>query len=137
MIKETESEYIYFNVPKDLMSTNWNNLVGESALKIICSRFKWESERVFRVVNSSNLDCLFEICSSDKLDRDIKQRYLKLLSCVKVDNLHENQIRLDSPHLLSHRTILEDDDVLERLIRVNQSYKTELSHALNTGNKNK
>lgn len=41
-------------------------------------------------------------------------------------------MRLDSPHLLCHRKVLEDRDVLERLIRVNQAYKTELSHALNT-----
>ena len=87
------------------------------------------------MINQSNIDCLFEICSEDKKDKDRSKRYIKLLSCVKVDNLHENQMKLNSPHLLSHKLILEDEDVLERLIRINQSYKTELSHALNTGQK--
>ena len=136
MIKEAANQHIYINVPKDLMSTIWNNIEGELSLQLICSRFKWESERVFRIVNQSNLDCLFEMCTSDKNDRDINLRYLKLLSVVKVDNLHENQLKMDSPHLLSDRLPLEDRDVLERLIRINQSYKTELSHALNTGMRN-
>ena len=87
------------------------------------------------MINQSNIDCLFEICSKDKKDRDRSKRYIKLLSCVKVDNLHENQMKLNSPHLLSHKLNLEDEDVLERLIRINQSYKTDLSHALNTGRK--
>lgn len=90
MIKEAETQFVYLNVPKDLMSTVWNSLEGEDSLKLICSRFKWESERVFRIVNQSNLDCLFEMCTTDPADRDISKRYLKLISCVKVDNLHEN-----------------------------------------------
>ena len=72
------------------MSTNWNTLEGESALQLICSRFKWESESVFRVINQSNIDCLFKICSKDKTDSDRSKRCIKLLSCVKVDNLYEN-----------------------------------------------
>ena len=60
---------------------------------------------------------------------------MKLLSSVKIDNLHENQIRLDSQHLLSQRCTLDDRDVLERLIRLNQKYKVNLTHALNMGRK--
>ena len=44
-------------------------------------------------------------------------------------------VALDSPHLLQDRVELENRDVLERLIRTNQDYKTSLQHALNTGNK--
>ena len=60
-----------------------------------------------------------------------KKPYLKLLSASKIDNLSENQSKLDSPHLLSDRTQLNTENVLERLIRRNQAYKGELIHALN------
>ena len=89
------------------------------ALKMICSRIKWENDRQIRIINESNLDCLFEMTSYDPHDRDIKDRYLELLSVVKIDNLHENKLRIDSPHLLLERLPLAERDVLERLIRMN------------------
>ena len=134
-ILQSSNRYIYMKLPPDLLSTSWNNLDNKQALQLICSRFKWESERRFRVINRGNLDCLFEMCTTDPKDKDINQRYLRLVSTVKIDNLHENQIRLDSKHLLSEMCELEDRDVLERLIRKSQKYKTSLTHALNTGKK--
>lgn len=95
----------------------------------MCSRISWEDENIIRVINESNLDCLFEICSTDPKDEDMKARYLKLLSVAKVDNLHGNINQLDSPHELKHKNTLESRDVLERLIRTNQDYKTSLQHA--------
>ena len=65
------------------------------------------------------------------IDNDIKKRYLHMISAVKIDNLHANQIQLDSPHLHWQQTVLEERDVLERLIRVNQRYKTNLQHSIN------
>ena len=59
-------------------------------------------------------------------DDNPKNRYLKLISAAKVDNLHENQDVIDSDHLLVQRKQLEDRNVLERLIRANQMYKTSL-----------
>ena len=121
------------NIPNDLLSTEWEYLEEEKAIALIYSRFKWESERTFRIVNSSNLDCLFLMEEGDREDEDFDSRKLTLISVVKVDNLHENKTKLDSPHLIDDRKILEDRDVLERLIRVNQSYKTSLQHATNIG----
>ena len=92
----TANRHIYMKLPADLLSTEWNNLDNKQALQLICSRFKWETERRFRVINRGNFDCLFEMCSTDPLDRDVSSRYLRLVSTVKIDNLHENQIRLDS-----------------------------------------
>ena len=113
-------------IPSDLISTKWNKNEGEMAIKIICSRIKWEDERILRIINESNLDCLFEMCSTDPDDKDVDARYLKLLSVVKIDNLHENLTRIDSNHLLMDRILLEPRDVLERLIRTNQEYKSTL-----------
>ena len=131
IIKESRSQDVYMSIPCDLLSTAWGSMDSEKAIKIICSRFKWESERIFRIVNIENLDCVFEMCSSDPSDKDPAARYLRLVSVVKIDNQHENMAKLDSPHLLSQRVSLEARDVLERLIRVNQDYKTHLQHALN------
>jgi len=78
------------NIPNDLLSTEWNKISGENALKIITSRIKWEDEDVLRIVNAANLDCLFKLSSTDPTDQDIDARYLKLISCVKVDNLFIN-----------------------------------------------
>ena len=134
-IKEAETQFLYMYIPSDLINTSWNQSEGEMAIKIICSRIKWESERVLRIVNESNLDCLFEMRSIDPEDKDPSARYLKLLSAVKVDNQHMNMDRLDSNHFLVDKSILEPRDVLDRLIRMNQDYKTSLQHALNTGDK--
>ena len=87
-------------------------------------------------MNKSNLDCLFEICSSDPEDRAIESRYLKLLSVAKVDNLHMNEVSLDSRHLIDEPKQLESEDVLNRLCRKSQSYKVGLIHALNTKHSN-
>ena len=134
-IKEAETQFLYMYIPSDLINTSWNQSEGEMAIKIICSRIKWESERVLRIVNESNLDCLFEMRSTDPEDKEPSSRYLKLLSAVKVDNQHMNMVRLDSNHFLMDKSTLEPRDVLDRLIRMNQDYKTSLQHALNTGDK--
>ena len=54
-----------------------------------------------------------------------------MISAVKVDNLNVNSQDLDSPHLFFEPSSLKTQDVLERLIRQNQSYKAGLQHALN------
>ena len=106
-------------IPSDLISTQWNKNEGEEAIKIICSRIKWEDERILRIVNESNLDCLFEMCYKGPVDNNIDDRYMKLLSAVKVDNGHENMTKLNSNHYLDDKAFLEPRDVLDRLIRCN------------------
>ena len=86
-------------IRKDLISTNWPGLRGERALKLIYSRFKWESESRLRFINSANLDCIFEIRSTDPKDESVESRYLQLISAVKIDNKFDNQKNLDSPHV--------------------------------------
>ena len=95
-IKESATQLIYMFIPSDLVSTQWDKNENEMAYKIICSRIKWEDERILRIVNESNLDCLFEMCYKGPKDNDVGSRYLKLLSAVKVDNQHENMTKLDS-----------------------------------------
>ena len=53
------------------------------------------------------------------------------MSAVKVDNEYENMYKLDSGHFFDHPKSLQPRDVLERLIRKNQAYKTGVLHALN------
>ena len=79
-------------------------------------------------------DCIFEIgtkkgVSEEKADAD--DRFLRLLSAVKIDNLYENQTNLDSEHMFLQRQFLEPKDVIERLMRINQDYKAYTQHALN------
>jgi len=64
----------------------WNAKSGLTAVKILGSRFKWMSEKRFRIINQTNLDCLFELCSTDPEDRSLEDRYLKLISVAKIDN---------------------------------------------------
>ena len=74
-------------LPGDLVSTSFGaESEGQKAIQIICSRMKWEDERRLRIVNESNLDCLFEMRNKDPDDKFIEDRYLKLLSVVKIDN---------------------------------------------------
>jgi hypothetical protein len=119
VIRNTETQHIYMNIPNDLISTKWNEITGENAFKIITSRIKWSSENVLRVVNAANLDCLFQLSTTDPTDQNIDARYLKLISCVKVDNLFVNMKQRDEPHILVQQKPLEPKDVLSRLIRLN------------------
>ena len=77
-------------LPGDLVSTSFGSeSEGQKAIQIICSRIKWEddpNEKRLRIVNESNLDCLFEMRNDDPNDEHIEDRYLKLLSVVKIDN---------------------------------------------------
>ena len=92
------------------------------------------SDRTFRIVNRSNLDCLFEMCSTDPEDVSLEARYLKLISVAKVDNQHMNNDQLDSAHLFDDMCTLPAKHILERLVRNSQAYKVDLVHALNTQN---
>ena len=65
------------------------------------------------------------------------ERELKLISVCKIDNLHTDVYKADSPHYFKEPYILEDRNVTERLIRMNQNYKTAMQHALNLGEYNK
>ena len=90
-------------IPKDLLNTDWLGKTGEGSIKIICSRLTWHSEKILHIINEENLDSYFEMCTTDPTDKDPDQRYLKLLSTVKIDNLLENKNKRDSPHLIKHR----------------------------------
>ena len=128
-IVEAKNRHVYMRIPNDLLKTSWNFLDQKQAVRLICSRLQWVSEKPklrFRIINQSNIDCIFEVDHKGIFDDDPKNRYLKLISAVKVDNLHENQNEIDSDHLLVQRKQLEDRNVLERLIRTNQMYKTSL-----------
>lgn len=103
VIKETETQFVHVFVSRDLINTEWNRQTGENIVMLILSRIKWESETVLRIVNESNIECFFEIRTTDPSDSDSRARYLHLLSAAKIDNLHENCEKLDSPHLLSDR----------------------------------
>ena len=63
-------------IPKDLIDTAWNKMEGEFALKLILSRIRWKTDRIIHIVNASNLDCYFELCTSDPEDKDPTKRYL-------------------------------------------------------------
>ena len=73
--------------------------------------------------------------SDDPKDEDKTKRYLKLVSSVKIDNEFENMRKRDSPHMIVQPIPLVHRDVLERLIRMNQNYKTSLQHAINLNKK--
>ena len=67
-IVETETQQIYYKIPKDFLPMTWNGTRGKNAIHLICSRFSWLSEKVFRFVNESNLDCYIEISPDPDAD---------------------------------------------------------------------
>ena len=69
-IRECRNQHIYMVIPKDLIDTAWNKMEGELALKIILSRIRWKTDRIIHIINASNLDCYFEISSTDPTDAD-------------------------------------------------------------------
>ena len=104
---------------------------------MVFSRMKWEdqdtNERTLRIVAQSNLDCIFEIRTNDPENKDPNQRYLHLLSVVKLDNLHTDCQQIDSPHYFYQPYPLDTSKIVERLIRMNQNYKAVMQHAINRG----
>lgn len=107
----------------------------QEAINLVFSRMKWEdqdkNEKTLRIVTQSNLDCIFEIRTSDPENKDPNQRYLHLLSAVKIDNLHTDYQKIDSNHYFYEPYPLDTSKVVERLIRMNQNYKTVMQHAIN------
>ena len=95
MIKECKTQHIYLKIPIEQISTKWKEDTSPDAIKILFSRFRWLTDRRFRIVNEDNLDCLFEMQGGKYVT--VEERSIKLLSVVKVDNLHENMTKLDSP----------------------------------------
>ena len=88
-------------IPNDLVSMEeWDYAEGQGAIQIICSRTMWYSERQLLIINESNIECIFDLCSTDPKDENIDARYLKLVSSVKIDNEYENMRRRDSPHMI-------------------------------------
>ena len=75
----------------------WDHAQGEGAIQIIASRIKWDSETMLRIINEGNIECIFEICTSE----NHSLRNLTLRSSVKIDNEYENMTRRDSPHMIS------------------------------------
>lgn len=62
-------------IPTDLLNLKSEAMESDKLITIIFSRFKWESETVFRIVNlGENLDCMFEMYTTDPFDQDRHQR---------------------------------------------------------------
>ena len=132
MIRETKSQEIYLEIPKDLVNMQeWDFAEGQGAIQIICSRIMWLDEKRLKIINESNIECIFEIVTSDPKSNDISTRHLKLVSSVKIDNEYENMRERNSPHMIMQPVPLAHRDVLERLVRMNQEYKCSLLHAIN------
>ena len=91
-VRTTKDQEIYLKIPFDLIDTTWKNSTGLLTIKMICSRIKWESDTVLRIVNQSNLDCLFEMqsVSAKGVPLSKNERWLKLISASKIDNLTYN-----------------------------------------------
>jgi len=85
----------------------------------------WMTEKKLKIINERNIECLFDIIG-DLESKKMSTRKLKLVSSVKIDNEFENIDKRDSPHMIMQPLPLEHEDVLERLIRMNQSYKTSI-----------
>mmetsp|Transcript_8563 Transcript_8563/g.10589 ORF Transcript_8563/g.10589 Transcript_8563/m.10589 type:complete len:124 (+) Transcript_8563:1841-2212(+) len=101
VIMLTETQEVYMRLPVDMINTEWNDLSEYEAIDLIFARMKWEpdeGERRLRIATHNNLDCIFEMCSTDETDQDIEQRFLKLISVCKIDNLYTDFYRQDSPH---------------------------------------
>ena len=78
----------------------WDYAEGQGAIQIICSRTKWYSERRLLIINESNIECIFELSTTDPKDQSVEARYLKLISSVKIDNEFENMRRRESPQII-------------------------------------
>ena len=116
-----------------MIDTEWNGRPDSVAIDLVLSRMRWEpvdSETRLRIVTQNNLDCIFEI-EGDLESDDESQRYLRLASVVKIDNLHTDMYSVDSPHYFHQPYSLGVGQVVERLIRMNQNYKIQMQHAIN------
>ena len=101
LIRKTRTQEIYMIIPNDLVSMEeWDYAEGQGAIQIICSRTMWYSEKQLLIINESNIECIFDLCTTDPKDESMDARYLKLVSSVKIDNEYENMRRRDSPHMI-------------------------------------
>jgi hypothetical protein len=116
VIKDVEKQEIYLRIPSDLISLKDDKVKGENAIKLLASKMRFLAEDKIRILNHNNIDTVFQIVIPELDDDSADNRYLKLLSAVKVDNQFLNKKKLDFPHLYCDGNSLESRDVLERLI---------------------
>ena len=57
---------------------------------------------------------------------------MELISCVKLDNMFINLNNIDCGHANKDPVVLKETQILERLIRRCQKYKSNLTHAINS-----
>ena len=102
---------------------------------MIASRIWFHDENHLRIINKYRVDCMFRIEPRER-EQDDEDRSLitfELVSAVKLDNMHTNLSTRDHSHAGVDPLVLRQTDTLERLIRMNQRYKVNVTHALNTG----
>ena len=117
-------------IPDDMINTEWEGLPDKAAIDLIFSRMTWfkdPKENKLRIITQANLDCIYEICE----DPETGEPFMKLISVCRIDNLHTDVDRADSPHYFKQPYTLKPNKVTERLIRLNQHYKSALRHAIN------
>ena len=49
----------------------WDFAEGQGAIQIICSRIMWLDEKRLKIINESNIECIFDIETSDPRSNDI------------------------------------------------------------------
>ena len=57
MIVKSHSQEVFCQIPKDLIDTGVQST--QSAIRTIVSRIRWESDWKLRIVNLSDIDCIF------------------------------------------------------------------------------
>ena len=69
-IKKTETMHVYLSIPNDLLSIEYDGMQGMASIKMILSRMRWEGEDLLRIVNTSSMDCIFQMATTDPEDQD-------------------------------------------------------------------
>ena len=115
---ETAKQTTYYRIPTTMINTDWKAAKEGKALEMIFSRMKWVLDRneiKLHIVNQSGIDCIFKLIQ----DEDPTKRGLELVSVCRIDNLHTDVVKPDSPHFFYEPYVIENKYVTERLIRMN------------------
>ena len=131
MIRKSATHEEYLKLEPSLLGTASFKDDEYESIKETCKHIRWEDYKDedgnikyrLRILNTGKLDCLFDLVEHD----DKSSRKLKLVSAAKVDN----PISENSRHMFWERDYLRPQDVLARLIRINQDYKVNILHAQN------
>lgn len=101
VIIDTDSEQIICKIPTDMLEISIPGLENIEAIKLMASKIAFIEPDIIRVINKFDLDCFLLLEDDESIPpgpEGVTMKSIRLISSVKLDNLHTNKKELINNH---------------------------------------